>query len=42
VKDTSPEAVTRIIAETIEAGLIKDYDEANKSKKYAKYVPFWA
>lgn len=34
--------VSRIIAETIEAGLIKDYDPENKSKKYAKYVPFWA
>jgi ATP-dependent DNA helicase RecG len=42
VSETNYPAVSRIIAETIEAGLIKDYDEANKSKKYAKYVPFWA
>ena len=33
---------SRIIAETIEAKLIKDYDTLNKSKKYAKYIPFWA
>lgn len=33
---------SRIIAETIQSGLIKDYDEDNKSKKFAKYVPFWA
>ncbi len=26
---------------TIKANLIKDYDSENKSKKYAKYVPFW-
>ncbi len=32
---------SRIISETIQAGLIKDYDSENKSKKYAKYVPFW-
>lgn len=35
-------AISRIIADTIEAGLIRDYDEINKSKKFAKYVPFWA
>ncbi|KMY52175.1 transcriptional regulator [Peribacillus loiseleuriae] len=33
---------SRIIADAIEAGLVKDYDPENKSKKYAKYVPFWA
>ena len=32
---------SRIIAETIRTGLIKDYDSENKSKKFAKYVPFW-
>jgi ATP-dependent DNA helicase RecG len=42
VSETNYPAVSRIIAETIEAGLIKDYDTASKSKKYAKYVPFWA
>jgi predicted HTH transcriptional regulator len=34
--------VSRIIADTIQDGLIKDYDPANTSKKYAKYLPFWA
>lgn len=33
---------SRIIAETIEAGLIKSYDPDSTSKKHAKYVPFWA
>lgn len=32
---------SRIISDSIESGLIKDYDPDNKSKKYAKYVPFW-
>lgn len=32
---------SRIIADTIAANLIKDQDAENKSKKFAKYVPFW-
>ncbi|MGI4820950.1 MAG: ATP-binding protein [Janthinobacterium lividum] len=32
---------SRIIAETLEAGLIKPYDPDNKSKKHAKYIPSW-
>jgi predicted HTH transcriptional regulator len=34
--------VSRIIADTQKAKLIKDYDPANRSRKYAKYLPFWA
>ncbi|MGI4733607.1 MAG: ATP-binding protein [Janthinobacterium lividum] len=30
---------SRIIADTLEAGLIKPYDPNNKSKKHARYVP---
>lgn len=33
---------SRIIAETLEAGLIKPYDPDNRSRKHARYVPFWA
>ncbi|MEW6534620.1 MAG: ATP-binding protein [Candidatus Auribacterota bacterium] len=33
---------SRIISDTIKKGLIKDYDPTSKSKKYAKYIPFWA
>ncbi|WP_448701884.1 ATP-binding protein [Mucilaginibacter sp. AW1-3] len=33
--------VSRIISDTIAEGLIKDYDPENKSRKYAKYVPYW-
>jgi predicted HTH transcriptional regulator len=32
---------SRIIADTIERGLVRDYDPESKSRKYAKYVPFW-
>lgn len=34
--------VSKIISETIEAGLIKPYDPENKSRKQASYIPFWA
>lgn len=33
--------VSRIIADSIEDGLIKPYDIESKSKKFARYVPFW-
>jgi predicted HTH transcriptional regulator len=32
---------SKIIAETIESGLIKAADTGNNSKKYATYIPFW-
>lgn len=33
---------SRIIADTLKHELIKDADPTNKSKKHAKYIPFWA
>lgn len=33
---------SRIISDTKEAGLIKDYDPNNKSRQQSKYLPFWA
>ena len=33
---------SRIIRETIATGLIKPEDPASKSRKHARYVPFWA
>jgi predicted HTH transcriptional regulator len=33
---------SRIIKDTIDAGLIKDENPENNSRKYAKYVPYWA
>lgn len=34
--------ISRIIADTIEEKLIKEFDPKNKSRKYAKYIPIWA
>lgn len=42
VEEKNYAIVSRIIAETIEEGLIKPSDTQNKSKKHASYVPFWA
>ena len=33
---------SRILSETLEAGLIRSFDPENRSKKHAKYVPYWA
>jgi ATP-dependent DNA helicase RecG len=33
---------SRIIADTIDAGLIKPFDPANRSRKHARYIPYWA
>jgi ATP-dependent DNA helicase RecG len=32
---------SRIISDTKEKGLVKDYDPDNKSRTYAKYLPYW-
>jgi len=33
---------SRIIADTIEKGLIRPYDPENKSNRHMRYVPYWA
>lgn len=40
--DNKAETVSRIIGDTVEKGLVKLEDPSNSSKRYAKYVPFWA
>jgi len=42
ISDQNYPMASRIITDTIEAGLIKDYDPSSKSKRNASYVPFWA
>lgn len=42
IEDKNYSMASRIIADTIEAGLVKEYDPSNKSKRQARYVPFWA
>jgi ATP-dependent DNA helicase RecG len=40
--EAKAETVSRIIRETSQAGQIKLEDPSNASKRYAKYIPFWA
>lgn len=42
ISDQNYPMASRIIADTIEAGLVKPFDPKSKSKKHARYVPFWA
>lgn len=34
--------ISQVIAATIESGLIKPDEKAGSSRKYARYIPFWA
>src|SRR5205823_1434195 len=40
--ESKTETVSRIIGDTIQQGKIKPDDPSNRSKRYAKYVPWWA
>ncbi len=40
--ETRTETVSRIISDTVEEGLVRLDDPDNRSKRYAKYVPYWA
>lgn len=42
ISDRNYAIASRIIAETMSAGLIKRFDPESRSRKHAKYVPFWA
>ena len=42
IEDKNYSMASRIIADTLEEGFIKPSDPTNKSKKHAKYIPFWA
>lgn len=42
IKSTNYPMASRIIRDTIEAGLIKPHTQVSGSKKDAKYTPFWA
>jgi len=41
IEEHNYSTASRIISDAIASGLIKDFDVDNKSKKYAKYVPYW-
>jgi ATP-dependent DNA helicase RecG len=40
--DAKSETASRIIADAVEDGLIRGDDPESRSKRYARYVPFWA
>lgn len=42
IADENAAMVSRMIKDTFEARLIKEEDRENKSRKYVKYIPFWA
>jgi len=42
VDESNYSIVSRLIKETLEAGLIKIHDPLNKSTKHRKYLPHWA
>src|SRR5690606_13810323 len=41
IEERNYSTASRIISETKSTGLIRDYDPDNRSKTYAKYLPFW-
>jgi ATP-dependent DNA helicase RecG len=41
IEEKNYSIVSRIIAEAIKSGQIKDFDPEKRSKKHAKYLPFW-
>ena len=42
IEERNAATASRIIRDTLGSGLIKDDDPTTKSRKYAKYIPFWA
>ncbi len=42
IEEKNYSTASRIIADTIEAGLVKYEDPINKARRYSRYVPFWA
>jgi predicted HTH transcriptional regulator len=42
IEDRNYAVASRIIKDAIKEGMIKENDPNNKSRKYAKYIPFWA
>jgi ATP-dependent DNA helicase RecG len=42
ITEQRAETVSRIIRDTIEAGLVKIDNPKTVSRRYARYVPYWA
>lgn len=41
IDDRNYSQASKIISDALEAGLIKPFDPVSKSKKHARYIPFW-
>lgn len=42
IEDQNAATASRIIKDALEEGVIKLEDPESKSRKYAKYIPYWA
>jgi predicted HTH transcriptional regulator len=42
IEEQNAALASRIIRDTVEVGLIKPEDPENKSRKFIRYIPFWA
>lgn len=42
ITDENYSMASRIISDTLDAGLVKRHDPESASRKHAKYIPFWA
>jgi predicted HTH transcriptional regulator len=42
IEESDYPVASRIIRDTVDAGLVKPEDPTNRSRKHARYVPFWA
>jgi ATP-dependent DNA helicase RecG len=42
ITDQNSAQASRIIRDTLEAGLIKESDPTNTSRRHSRYVPYWA
>lgn len=42
ISEANSAIASRIIGDTLDSGLIKPHDPSNRSRKHARYVPFWA
>ena len=42
IEEQNAAIASRILKETLKEGLIKDDDPSSKSRKYKRYIPFWA
>lgn len=42
ISDENSAMVSRVIRDTLQAGLVKEENPGSKSRKFAKYIPIWA